>query len=92
MASILRVKVNGQWADIPAIQGKAGPQGKSAYDLAKENGFEGSETEWLESLQGISPEIIDGYWWIGDYNTGVAVTATPDFVALEKDEIEKICK
>lgn len=26
--------------------------GKSAYDLAVENGFEGSESEWLESLKG----------------------------------------
>lgn len=26
--------------------------GKSAYDLAVKNGFEGSETEWLESLKG----------------------------------------
>ncbi|MBQ7337417.1 MAG: serine protease [Clostridia bacterium] len=27
-------------------------QGKSAYDIAVENGFEGSESEWLESLKG----------------------------------------
>lgn len=26
--------------------------GKSAYEIALENGFKGSETEWLESLQG----------------------------------------
>jgi len=26
--------------------------GKSAYDIAKEDGFEGSEEEWLESLKG----------------------------------------
>ena len=26
--------------------------GKSAYDLAVENGFEGTEAEWLESLKG----------------------------------------
>ena len=26
--------------------------GKSAYEIAVENGFEGSEAEWLESLKG----------------------------------------
>lgn len=32
--------------------GKQGEDGKSAYDIAKENGFQGSEIEWLESLKG----------------------------------------
>ena len=43
------------------IQGEQGPRGKdgadgapgkSAYDIAVENGFSGTEVEWLESLQG----------------------------------------
>jgi hypothetical protein len=29
-----------------------GPEGKSAYQVAVKNGFEGSEEEWLASLQG----------------------------------------
>lgn len=29
-----------------------GPQGKSAYELAAENGFEGTEQQWLNSLKG----------------------------------------
>ena len=29
-----------------------GPDGKSAYEIAKENGFEGTESEWLDSLKG----------------------------------------
>lgn len=42
--------------------------GKSAYEIAKDNGFVGTETEWLESLKGekgdpgndgISPTIIE---------------------------------
>lgn len=33
--------------------GPAGPQGASAYEVAVENGFEGTEEEWLESLEGI---------------------------------------
>lgn len=32
--------------------GKQGDEGKSAYEVAVENGFEGSEEEWLESLNG----------------------------------------
>ena len=32
--------------------GATGATGKSAYDIAVENGFEGTVTEWLESLKG----------------------------------------
>ena len=31
---------------------ESGADGKSAYEIAQENGFEGSEEEWLESLKG----------------------------------------
>lgn len=34
------------------IDGKDGAEGKSAYDVALQNGFEGTEEEWLESLKG----------------------------------------
>jgi len=33
-------------------QGEQGPQGLSAYEIALENGFRGTEDEWLESLKG----------------------------------------
>lgn len=32
--------------------GGTGADGKSAYEIAVQNGFEGSESEWLDSLQG----------------------------------------
>lgn len=32
--------------------GIKGDNGKSAYEIAKTNGFEGTETEWLETLKG----------------------------------------
>lgn len=35
-----------------AISGGGGGEGKSAYDIAVENGFEGTEQEWLDSLKG----------------------------------------
>ena len=40
---------DGKVINIPAFMG---PMGKSAYEVAKENGFEGAEEEWLESLKG----------------------------------------
>lgn len=34
------------------IKGADGEDGKSAYEIAQDNGFEGTEQEWLESLKG----------------------------------------
>lgn len=36
----------------PGPVGPAGEDGKSAYEIAVENGFQGTETEWLASLKG----------------------------------------
>ncbi len=40
---------SGTWKNVGPIQG---PEGKSAYDLAVKNGFEGTMEEWIESLKG----------------------------------------
>lgn len=54
----LKVKVNFenpvqvQAVQIPGLPGRDGRDGKSAYDIAVEHGFSGSEDEWLESLKG----------------------------------------
>ena len=37
---------------LQGLPGEAGLDGKSAYEIAVENGFEGTEEEWLESLVG----------------------------------------
>ena len=37
--------------------GLKGEDGKSAFDIAKENGFEGNEEEWLDSLRGEQGEV-----------------------------------
>lgn len=37
------------WKNVGPIQG---PEGKSAYDLAVRNGFQGTMEEWIESLKG----------------------------------------
>lgn len=35
----------------PTLQVLGSLQGKSAYEIAKEHGFEGTEQEWLDSLK-----------------------------------------
>lgn len=57
-----------------------GEDGKSAYEIAVDNGFEGTEQEWLESLKGINgitPYIDDEtkHWIIGDIDTGIIAEA-----------------
>ena len=37
---------------VQTIHGKDGKDGKSAYEIAVKNGFEGTEAEWLKSLHG----------------------------------------
>lgn len=55
------VKENSEKAGTPGPQGEQGPpgvsgadgeDGKNAYEIAVDNGFSGSETEWLASLKG----------------------------------------
>ena len=36
--------------------------GASAYEIALENGFEGTEQEWLDSLHGYTPQKGTDYW------------------------------
>lgn len=63
MASVLRLRdQDGNIVNIPALVGPAGPEGKSAYQIALEHGYEGTEEEWLESLGGGgSVAIIPGH-------------------------------
>lgn len=61
------------------INGTNGNDGKSAYQIAVDNGFGGTEQEWIESLKGqngsngVSPTIDPGtkHWIIGEVDTGV---------------------
>lgn len=53
-----------------AIAASGAEDGKSAYEIAVENGFKGTEQEWLKSL---SPYIGEnGNWFIGDEDLGVS--------------------
>lgn len=70
-------------AEIRSMGGIAGLDGKSAYDIAVEHGFFGTEAQWLASLMGcdgadglnghdgITPHIgANGNWYIGETDTG----------------------
>lgn len=58
---------------------EAGIQGKSAYEIAVENGFQGTEEEWLESLKGDTPDL-SGYY------------SNQNLIALTSEEIITICQ
>lgn len=51
----------------PGPKGDPGSNGKSAYEIAVENGFAGTEQDWLESLEGSSGKsayelaVLDGF-------------------------------
>lgn len=64
--------------------------GKSAYEIAVDNGYVGTETEWLGSLKGnngnngtdgqdgITPHIdpTTKHWFIGETDTGIVAEGT----------------
>ena len=64
--------------------GGSGTAGKSAYEIAVDNGFVGTETEWLESLKGadgadgVTPHIdsTTKNWHIGAVDTGILAEGT----------------
>ena len=85
---------------IDTVISETNLQGKSAYEIALDNGFEGSEAEWLESLKGVSPHIGEnGNWFIGDVDTGASASPNLDgyyhegnLIPLTEAEILEICK
>lgn len=80
-----------------SLAGAGAVQGKSAYDIACDNGFKGTPAEWLESLKGLTPQIgPNGTWLIGDVDTGIIASpslagyATEDFVELMFNSVPKV--
>lgn len=80
--SVVYLQLNGQPysgscenLEYYCCEGKDGLDGKSAYDIAVENGFTGTEQEWLDSLVGNDGvDGVDGLSayniWINQGNTG----------------------
>lgn len=72
-ASAIRAELSegeGIRAEMKAGGYVKGLDGKSAYQIALENGFEGTEEEWLESLEGYSPSLL-----LERKENGVLITA-----------------
>ena len=69
-------KLNGKWSEVTSsssVEGGVGKDGKSAYEIALDKGFEGSEEEWLNSLKGTNG-INGGFSNSIDYNNSQALT------------------
>lgn len=59
--------------------------GKSAYEIACENGFKGTPAEWLASLKGDTPQIgPSGTWIVSGIDTGVI--ASPSLAGYATEE------
>lgn len=61
----------------PGPQGPTGPQGDSAYDIAVENGFTGTEQEWLDSLGGGGTADIADFVFTNDTENGQSIISLP---------------
>lgn len=82
-----------------ALMGAGALIGKSAYQIAVENGFKGSEKDWLLSLkgeQGYTPYIGEnGNWFINGEDTnisasgGVKISSKKDTQEIIIDEENK---
>lgn len=53
--------MKGNLATVYGKDGEDGTNGKSAYEIAVDNGFEGTEAEWLESLKGEKGDTGDAF-------------------------------
>lgn len=68
-----------------SLAGAGALAGKSAYEIAQDNGFAGTPAEWLASLHGDTPEIgSNGTWVISGIDTGVI--ASPSLAGYATEE------
>lgn len=95
--AILKKYVNESIENIEGFE-----KGKSAYEVAIENGFIGSEEDWLKSLKGPAPYIGEnGNWFVDKVDTGISATfsgtldgyySEENLTPLSTEEILKICQ
>jgi hypothetical protein len=68
----------GSGSGAPGPQGPAGQAGDSAYDIAVENGFVGTEQEWLDSIGGGGTANIADFIFTNDSeDTGASIISLP---------------
>lgn len=77
---LLKKYIKSSLAGAGALKGE---DGKSAYELAVEHGYSGTEEEWVTSLTGKSGETPyiggNGNWFIGAVDTGVLATPSMSY-------------
>lgn len=74
-----------------SLAGAGALEGKSAYEVAQDNGFTGTEQEWLLSLKGSTPNIGEnGNWFIEGEDTGVLASPSLAGYATESYVLEQI--
>ena len=67
------------------LAGAGALAGKSAFEIACENGFKGTPSEWLLSLRGETPQIgPKGTWVINNIDTGIV--AAPDLYGYATEQ------
>ena len=76
----------------PGADGADGNDGLSAYEVAVQGGFVGTEAEWIASLYGKDgkpstsvPEIKDGNWWIDGKDTGIKASGKETIVDITNE-------
>ena len=82
--ALLKKYIDASLSGAGALKGE---DGKSAYDLAVEHGYSGSEEQWIKSLTGKSGDTpyigANGNWFIGAVDTGVRASASMSYNDLE---------
>ena len=82
--ALLKKYIKASLSGAGALQGK---DGKSAYEIAVEKGYSGSEQEWINSLAGKpgdTPYIgTNGHWFIGAVDTEIMATPSLSYNDLE---------
>jgi hypothetical protein len=64
-------------------------QGKSAYEIACENGFKGTPAEWLASLKGSELLIREnGNWIIDGVDTGMIASPNVEEALAQKTQVQ----
>ena len=79
--------------NVMGADGADGKTGLSAYEVAVQEGFVGTEAEWITSLYGAdgkpntsAPEIKDGNWWIDGKDTGIKASGKETNVEITKEK------
>lgn len=76
-----RIKTTPGEQGKPGKDGQPGKDGKSAYQIAVDNGFKGTEAEWLKSLVAQGKDLSEYIWTAKDYYSNTNSQGRLSFVA-----------